>query len=305
MTLLRDIQEEATSATVPVSTVLRRAQTLAFRLRHEPLKQWTRNELDGYKSREALPDYRVIGMGQLPVKGELIGAGGIMSNVPLAPSQLPDGLPEEIRDHLFETLLMRGVAEFEALLVTGRHEFPVPWTGDEVALMRRVWPGLSSAARMLPANAVAGMLDQVRNRILEFSLEIEQENPDAGEAEPGAVPVPEAMVSNIFNNTIYGGSNVITAAGRDAHVTVSHARIDAIWPALEARLAELGVPAVDREELSTALKSDGDPGTELGPATQTWMARLTTKVAAGGIALAQGVSVEMIVHELLKAFGLA
>ena len=305
MTLLRDIQEEATSDAVPVSTVLRRAQTLAFRLQHEPLKEWTRSELDGYRSREALPDYRVIGMGQLPVKGEFIGGGGIARNVPIAPSQLPDGFPDEIRAHLFETLFMRGVAEYEALLATGRHEFPVPWTNDEVAIMRRVLPGLSSAARMLPANAIAGMLDQVRNRILEFSLEIEQQNPNAGEADPGAVPVPEPTVSNIFNNTIYGGQNVITAAGRDATVTVSHTRIDAVWPNLEARFRELGVPAAELEELSAALRSDGDPTTELGPATQSWMARLATKVATGGIALAQGVSIEMIVHELLKAFGLS
>jgi AbiTii len=304
VTLLRDIQDNATSTAVPVSTVLRRAQTLAFRLKHEPLKRWARNELDGYNSRESLPDYRVIGVGQLPVKGEFISPGGIMRNVPLAPSQVPDALPSEIRTHLFSTLFMQGVAEYEALLATGLHEFPVPWTNDEVVIMRPVWPGLSSAARMLPANTIAGMLDQVRNRILEFSLEIEQENPAAGEAGPGSVPVPEQTVTNIFNNTIYGGNNVITAAGRDATVTVSHTQIDAVWPDIEARLTDLGVPPDELEALSAALKSDGDPGTELGPATQSWIVRLTTKVATGGLALAQGVSVEMIVHALLKAFGL-
>ena len=102
------------------------------------------------------------------------------------------------------------------------------------------------------------------------------------------MPVPEPTVSNIFNNTIYGGHNVITAAGRDATVTVSHTRIDAVWPDLEARLEDLGVPSTELEELSAALKSDGDPSTELGPATHSWMARLATRVATGGIVLAQG-----------------
>ena len=188
---------------------------------------------------DALPDYRMIGWGQLPVKEEFITRGRDRQQRPHRPSQLPDQLPHEIKEHLFETLLMRGVAEYEALIATGRHEFPVPWLGDEVRIMQRVLPGLSSAARLLPSNAIAGMLDQVRNRILQFSLEIEQENPDAGEAEPGSVPVAESTVTNIFNNTIHGGTNVMTAARRDATVTVTTTKIDAVWPDLEARLGEL------------------------------------------------------------------
>jgi hypothetical protein len=119
----------------------------------------------------------------------------------------------------------------------------------------------------MSANTIAGMLDQVRNRILSLSLEIEQQNPDAGEAKPGEEPIAEPTVTNIFNNTIHGGHNIITAAGRDAHVVSSHARIDEAWPSLQQRLAEFGVPSEEIEGLQAALRLDGDPGTELGPAT--------------------------------------
>lgn len=301
MTLLRDIQNEATEATVPVSTVLRRAQTLAFRLNHEPLKQWTRNELEGYQSIDELPDYRRFPVGALPVKAEVMDITGIYRNVPIAPMQVP----EYTREHLFTPAFMQGVAEYEALLATGVHEFPIPWTGDQVLFIRKtVLPGLAGAAQMVSSNTIAGILDQVRNRILSFSLEIEQQNPDAGEARPGEEPIAEKTVTNIFNNTIHGGHNVITAAGRDAHVVAPHTRIDEAWPALQQRLAEFGVPPEEVEGLEAALRLDGDPSTELGPATQSWIGRLTSKVSSGGIALAQGVSVEMVVHELLKVLGL-
>jgi hypothetical protein len=300
VTLLQDIQAEATESTVPVSTVLRRAQILASRLGHEPLKQWTRSELQGYTDPDALPDYRVIGMGMLPVKAEFIHAGGILSGVPIAPSQVP----EFARERLFTMRFMQGAAEYETLLATGLHEFPTPWTGDEVAGMRQVLPGLSTAAQMVPANTIAGLLDAIRNRILDFSLEIWEENPDAGEAAPGTEPVPQAAMNNIFNTTIMGDHNVVATAGRDA-VTISHDRIDAAWPDLQKQLTALGVPSAELAELEMALRTDGDPGTELGPNTQTWIARMTTKVATGAIVLGQSASVEVVVHVLLKALGLS
>ncbi len=301
MTLLRDIQNEATESTVPVSTVLRRAQTLAFRLSHEPLKQWTRNELEGYPSIDVLPDYRRFSLGALPVKGEFVDPTGIYSNIPIAPTQVPD----YARERLFTPAFMQGVAEYEALLATGLHEFPIPWTGDEVLLMRQTaLPGLTRAAQMMSSNTIAGMLDQVRNRILSFSLEIEQENPDAGEAKPGEQPIPEATVTNIFHNTIHGSHNVIAAAGHNARITVSHPRIDKAWPGLQQRLVQLGVPREEVESLEAALHLDGDPSGELGPATQSWVGRLTARVSSGAVALADGVAVEMVVRELLKVFGL-
>jgi hypothetical protein len=111
-------------------------------------------------------------------------------------------------------------------------------------------------------------------------------------------------MNNIFNTTIMGDHNVVATAGRDA-VTISHDRIDAAWPDLQKQLTALGVPSAELAELEMALRTDGDPGTELGPNTQTWIARMTTKVATGAIVLGQSASVEVVVHVLLKALGLS
>jgi hypothetical protein len=46
-------------------------------------------------------------------------------------------------------------------------------------------------------------VDTVRNRILDFALKIEAENPDAGEASPDTEPVPREKVQTIFQNTFY------------------------------------------------------------------------------------------------------
>jgi hypothetical protein len=123
---------------------LRRAQVLGFRLQHEPLKEWTKKELDGYHHTDDLPPYRYMGRGQVPVKGEIFSGGVLARNVPMAPSDL-DGLgpanSEMVKKHLFETLLIRPISEYELLLATGNHEFPMPWTGDEVRIVAMIWPG--------------------------------------------------------------------------------------------------------------------------------------------------------------------
>jgi hypothetical protein len=306
-TLLQTIQEEATSSAVPVSTVLRRAQVLGFRLQHEPLKEWTKKELDGYHHTDDLPSYRYIGLGQVPVKAEVFDRGTLARNVPLAPSDLDALGPtnaDMVKKHLFETLFIRPISEYELLLATGNHEFPMPWTGDELRLVALIWPGLINAARMIPANAIASLIDQVRNRILTFSLEIEQQNPDAGEALPGAPPIPETTVSNIFHNSIVGDHAVISAGGLSSAVTVTHTQIDAAWPELSTNLAGLGVPEDELGALADALRADGDPGTELGPATRTWIGSLATKVATGGIALAGTDAINEIVQHLMHSLGL-
>jgi len=59
------------------------------------------------------------------------------------------------------------------------------------------------AWQVVSPHALIGVVDTVKNRILDFSLKIEAENPDAGEASPGTQPVPRARLVMIFQNTFY------------------------------------------------------------------------------------------------------
>jgi hypothetical protein len=58
MSVLSELQEAAVRGDVPLEELLRRGEVLAFRLAHDPLKRWVRNELDGYGPDEPLPAYR-------------------------------------------------------------------------------------------------------------------------------------------------------------------------------------------------------------------------------------------------------
>jgi hypothetical protein len=58
MSLLREIQDAAIDNTTNLETLLRKCRVLAARLKNDQFKNWVQFELDGYPSREEVPDYR-------------------------------------------------------------------------------------------------------------------------------------------------------------------------------------------------------------------------------------------------------
>ena len=71
MSLLREIQSAAVDANVDVTVVLRKCKVLAARLGNEDFKLWVENELNGYKSKDTLPEYRIFQVWAGPVRGYL------------------------------------------------------------------------------------------------------------------------------------------------------------------------------------------------------------------------------------------
>jgi AbiTii len=55
MSLLDEIQADATGVDVPIEVLLRKVLILATRLEHEPMKGWVHHELDGYPDDAELP----------------------------------------------------------------------------------------------------------------------------------------------------------------------------------------------------------------------------------------------------------
>ena len=90
---------------------------------------------------------------------------------------------------------------------------------------------LAHAWLALPKSSVIGILSTVRNRILDFALEIEATNPDAGEATPDTKPIPEERVSQIFNHCIFGSVGSVASGHhyRRPPNKISRALISNLW----------------------------------------------------------------------------
>ena len=211
MSLLRDIQNSAIDSGVPLTALLRKCKVLAARLGSAEFKSWIDAELNGYSSKETVPDYRVLGVHS---KGHFSGpfqSGLRNADIPLM------CIREEFRDDLRTSYLMDPIASLESLVSNAESGLAQePWSPDLVALVGRdIYEGMNcvQAWKVIPINAVVAALDKVRTCILNFVLEIEAEDPGAGEAAVNSRPVPQEKVTHIFNTYITGSvGNVATGS---------------------------------------------------------------------------------------------
>lgn len=307
MDLLSDIQAAAVDPNHSLGDLLRKCQILAFRLKHEPFKAWVAHELSGYPNDATLPQYRASMRGQL--KAHLAGPfGSSGQNVPVPVSLFP----KEIRDDVTRSDFYQGVGMLESLVAQAgkvgqtsmKSPFPV-----EIYARLEIWQGYQTMEMWLevPINAVAGVLDQVRSRALAFVLEIEAENPTAGEATRDAAgvaepPVPLSRTDAIFYNVIFGGQ---VAIGPNASVEVSVVPGD--LESLMRYLEHQGVDMDARQGLAEAIAADaaeGDPTPGPGKRVAAWLGRASLKVASSGGRVGEGTAAALIAAAVARYLGL-
>lgn len=302
MSLLREIQDAATSETTDITTVLRKCRILATRLNHQGLKNWTQCELDGYSEKAQLPDYRIIRCGSKGHFAGPFGSGLRNADIPLA------NLPDDIREEFSIARFYDGVSSLQDLVRSTVGSNPCQmWPADVCAIVGRGFyerMNLMQAWKEVPRNAVVGILDTVRNRVLNFALEIEAENPKAGEHVGSVTPVPSAKVQQIFNNYISGNVGNI-ASGSDhftqsATIEVRNNNFDDLTNALAA----IGMKADEISDLRHAIKADGKPsGNCIGNKVSDWLGKAISKSAQGLLKVGVDVAPKIIMGALHKYYG--
>lgn len=306
MNLLADIQTAAVDPNHSVGDLLRKCQILAFRLKHEPFKTWVASELNGYTKEDDLPPYRASMRGE--IKAHLSGPYGRSGSNVSVPISL---FPKDVRDQVTRFDFYQGVAILESMVAQAKEigqpsihsPFPV-----EIYARLEIWQDYQTMKMWLevPISSVAGVLDQVRSRALTFALEIEEENPAAGEPKGaqghGEPPVPLARTDAIFNTVIFGG---VVAIGPNASVNIEvvPGDLDSLMRYLEAHGIEKG----DREELAEAIKSDAaEAGPKQGPGKRVsaWLGKVSLKMAASGGRIGEGTAATVIATAVARFLGL-
>jgi hypothetical protein len=302
MGLIQDLQNDILDPKTSLSTILRRAKVLAVTLGNDELKLWVDNELNGYDSRKEIPDYRCF-LGQN--LGDFSGAfGSGMTNAPIPLAVLP----EIVQEYVKELHVSQGVRALESLLESDEKYFRLPWPADMVAYVQEEIYNkyvCVSAWRVLGREQVEQVLDTVRNRLLNFILELKEKYPEINKSENAIPKIPEKEISSVFHTHIYGDQNVV-ATGSDIVQEVSqnelHNDIDAL---ISFMREEVGVPADDAAKLKKAIKDDGqrEEPNKFGPKVANWVAKMTKKSLNGTWEVVAGTAQAMIIKTLCKYYG--
>lgn len=297
MTLLEQIQNEAVDGNSDLETVLRKCRVLASKLKNQEFTAWVVRELNGYPEDAALPKYRILdGL----CYGDFFGpAGSGARNIPLKNSEI---LPQ-VRERLTTVRLHEGVASLHSMFEAARDSdrgLRIPWPADAFPFYQTQTVSdhlvLGQAWTQISENMLAGILSTIRNNILNFILEIMEENPNAGEAPIGSQPVPAERTSQIFHNTITIHGNVGSLSGGNVGTQIS---ANIVRPgdleSLRTFLVGVGLPEIDISELERAIRSEPElRSVESGRATLSWWNRIKEKISSGAITLLTGVSTELV-----------
>src|SRR5262249_7347040 len=175
MSLLREIQAAATDQSTNIGTLLRKCKILAARLGNEEFKQWIDNELNGYKTIEELPEYRII---ETSSYGDFVGGYGMQaSSLPIPPASLP----EDLRERITKCYLMDAISAYESLIDGDERINPhEPWPADMTAFYSsKIYQRMNCirAWKLIPRNAIVALVDTVKTRVLNFVIGIEEEDP--------------------------------------------------------------------------------------------------------------------------------
>lgn len=301
MSLLAEIQNECLAKDGSVSRLLRLCLQLSARLKHEPLKTWVLRELNGYPDSETIPDYRVHRTRSM---------GYFADQFAQVTLQIPGNLmPEPLKTRFGTARMDQPISQYEELLQgDSTATFQLPWP-QELAL--HYGPKVSPIQCLkiwqeLPRSGVAGLVDTVKTRVLSMVLDIEMENPMAGEIAGSALPISENKVAQIFNTNIYGGQVGNVAAGSSGVTQqVGDQVVAGDLASLKKYLGSIGVTEPEKIQLVAALEDDqATAHAGIGERVTEWLANLRQRVNVVGGDIAKQSLAGMAAQALLVYMGI-
>ncbi len=300
MKLLEQIRNEAVDGTSSLTSLLRKCQILASTLRNQDFKRWVSCELNGYGESDAIPQYRRLVADSV---GTFSGCGGrLLRNQPIPMCNLP----KELAKILSVVSFKEGVGSLEHLLENSQNnQLGSRWPSAVIARYQAKFIEgfvLMEAFMVVSRAEVAGILENIRNRILEFVLELGEKYPDKSFEKPER-DVESGVVQSVVNNYIFGnGNRVASGSGASNDISISMAKGN--WDMLAATLSEIGLSTEDIDKLGVALKAE--PPTDekhLGKNVSSWIGAIMAKVGKGAYDLSIGTAAGVISSAISRYCG--
>lgn len=200
--IILELQNEASNSNSSVSDLLRKAKIVAVKLGLDDFLKWIENELNGYDTKEEseLPSYRII-------SGEAKAWNPYYGWRPILFSDIESQRLLSVRS------INQKIGELDDLMKSeSEGPFFVDYNPEAKKAIREAIKSDTDIKFMVSKNSVAGILEGVRNIVLDWSLKLEKEGV-MGEGmtfskeEKEKVDNKDFRIGNIENfNGVIGGS---------------------------------------------------------------------------------------------------
>ena len=212
MNLIKELQNDILNPEISLSTILRKAKVLASTLKNEEMKKWVDNELNGYDSdNKEIPDYR---RRYSDIQGNFIDSfGNKVNNI-----QIPYfKVKETFKNINNEVILIQGIRNLESLLASDEMTFKNFLPADVVTILSdRIYENFTclEAWKPMDRGQLEQVLDTVRNRLLNFVIELQEMYPEIKKSEDAISKIPNDATNSVFNTYIIGNNNIVSSGSK-------------------------------------------------------------------------------------------
>ena len=244
--IILELQREATNTNTRVYDLLRKALLVAKKLKRPEIESWIMAELYGYNDEE-VPHYRIL-------------RGDLKAHNPVNEIWMPVMFPTEHLDMqvaLSTQNCGQSIAEIENLIAEGHG-----------SLRMRLHPQIENMlmsgqnARFIPMffssqSAITGILDTVKTKILEWSLELEEqgvigENLTFSDKEKEAAASVNIHVANMYNSQIQAATS---HSNQTQHNDINIDKLNLLIQELENNLDKLSLDQDQNEEIVSEIET--------------------------------------------------
>ena len=299
MSLLDEISKDLVNESANLSNTLRKAKILASSIGLPELRDWVDFELGGYPDRDKAPSYRKFHPTNY---GTFWGPFGSSVKNMVLPT---DGLPDPVKDFAENLILLEGVGALEGMLLQGSG-FLKKWPQEFLSqaqedIQMSGGMELVDAHQPLQPYLISGILDNIKNKLLDFIIGLQENNVTPESLKDGTVETE--VPRNLFNIHIYGDHNIV-ASGEVVHQAVNTVQEGDV-ASLVNHLRELNVNNDDLNELEEAISQETlTSNKEFGPKISRWLERMVSKAASDAWRVGIEVGPKMLMDALRSYYGL-
>lgn len=289
--MISKIINEILDPSVEITVILRKVKVLAYQLDLDELKEWVEHELNGYKDRDSVPDYRRY---QATNIGNFVGAyGSQFNNIPIPLSNLPERIQEVYKNVIFR----ESIATIEKLSCSKEDSsMAVEWAADALRyLENKVYLDYIciSARQVVGHGQLTEVLNAVRNRLLTFLLELDKQISEESTSVNQLKPISSEQARQVFNTFIIGNGNNVNSQVVNIMMNDINSLLDYV--------RGLGVSETELQELQNAISADGMPTKEegFGSNIKKWLGVICSKT----IDVTANISIEQIIKAIVAYYG--
>jgi len=302
MKLLESIINDLVVTKVSLSDPLLKTKVLASRIRNQQLLDWVDSELNGYAEDDSVPNYRI--------EDGVLKGNYINGNMKYTDVQIPiPNISAEFKE-MYTKIICRDSIEAVCANINAKN-IAYSVSNDRKTFLENQIRDLGnyrfqiiSLHIQIPINFNSNIVSNVRSKLLEFMLALEQEF--GVEADITTLSKNNQIITHIMNTTINNsGDGAVINNGNsnniEANVTINQGNKDA----LKTKLIEEKVPVNDAEELIKIIDTSTPASKDnFGEPVNNWVQKMMGKALNGSWQVAIGAAGNILAQAIQAYYGL-